>query len=145
MSPNPFQDLQCQEAGHALHIRLISEGGNSLARSPAAIGIDSIQISHTCTSESPHMACHSITGACSLFSLPDNSLFSVPGEQALQLDQGLIPALLRCRFQQQGIRLSDGARVEVQHPGRIWLINDQERKYAVRKLLARLTIYRDSK
>jgi hypothetical protein len=143
MSLNPFHDLQSKRATRTPHIRLISEGGNSLARSPEPVCIESIQVSHTCTTESHHMAYRSTTGACSMFCLPDTSLFSVPFEQALQLDKGLIPGLLRSRFKQQALPLSDAARVDVHHPGRIWFINDQDRKYAVRKLGGRLTIYRD--
>lgn len=145
MNLNPFHDLQSNHATRPRHIRLISEGGNSLARSPEPICMESIQVNQTCTTESHHMAYRATTGACSMFCLPDTSLFSVPAELAEHLDKGSIPAVLRIRFQQQRISLSDAARVEVQHRGRIWFINDQGRKYPVRKLAARLTIFRDAK
>ncbi len=145
MSQHPFQDLQRKRAGHSRHIRLISEGGSSIAKSPLPQCIDSIQVNHTCTTESHHLASRTGVGACSMFSLPDSSLFSVPSEQAAQLDQGLISPVLRSRFIQQGITLSERVQVEVRHPGRIWFIRDQDGKYSVRRLPSRLTVYKDTK
>ncbi|HBG07515.1 MAG: hypothetical protein A2075_03780 [Geobacteraceae bacterium GWC2_58_44] len=140
MSRVPFHDLH-REKAMTPHIRLISEGGNSLARSPGPICIDSIQVTQTCTTESQHMVYRSATGACTMFSSPDNSLFSVPSEHALELDRGLLPAVLRTRFEQQRIPLSDTACVRVEHPGRIWYLTDRDRNYSIRKLAANLTVY----
>lgn len=144
MSRDRFHDLHHENAPYTQHIRLISEGGSSLARSPGPICIDSIQVSQTCTMESQHTVYRSATGACALFSSPDTSLFSVPSEFAQELDQGLVPTLLRIRLTQQGLPLGEGAQVDVKIAGSIWFICDQERKYPVRKLASHLTIYRDA-
>jgi hypothetical protein len=79
-----------------------------------------------------------------MFFSPDNSLFSVPSEHASELDRGVVPAVLRTRFEQQRLALSERAGVRVQHAGRIWIISDQDRKYSVRKLAAHLTVYSDA-
>ena len=144
MSKDPFHDLHHEKVGDLRHIRLISEGGSSPARSPGPACIDSIQVSQTCTTESQHTVYRSATGACTMFSSPDHSLFSVSTEHARELNQGLLPGVLRSRFEQQGIALSDSARVEVQQAGRIWFISDQDSSYSVRKLASHLTVFRDS-
>jgi hypothetical protein len=144
MSRENFQDLHLENSAEEQHIRLISEGGTSLIRSPKPVCIDSIQISQTCTTESHHATYRSVTGACTMFSPSDNVLFSIPSEHAQELDQGLLPAVLRSRFAQQGIPLPESAEVRVHRPGRIWYISDQQRRFPVRKLAAHLTIYRDS-
>ena len=144
MSKNPFHDLHHEKAGDLRHIRLISEGGSSLPRSPGPACIDSIQVSQTCTTESQHTVYRSATGACTMFSTPDNSLFSVPTEHAHELNQGLLPAVLLSRFEQQGIALSVSARVNVHQADRIWFISDQDSRYSIRKLASHLTVYRDS-
>jgi hypothetical protein len=143
MSKDPFHDLHHEIAPDTRHIRLISEGGTSLTRSPEPSCIDSIQVSHTCTTESQHTVYRSATGACTIFSSQDNSLFSIPSELAQELDENRLPAVLRARFEQQRLPLSDAAEISVQHPGRIWFITDQEKRYSVRKLAAHLTVYRD--
>jgi hypothetical protein len=142
MNRNPFHDLQRKRPGHSRHVRLISEGGNSLAKSPLPLCIDSIQASQACTTESHHLPYRATTGAYSMFSLPD-SLFSVPLEDAKLLDQGLIPELITSRCQQRGISLSSAARVDVHHAGRVWYLRDQERSYTIRRLPSRLTVYLD--
>ena len=141
MSKEPFHDLHHEKVSDCGQIGLISEGGSSLARTPGHLCINSIQTSHTCTMEPRHCC---TAGACTLYSSPDNSLFSVPCGLAAELDSGSIPAVLRSRFAQRGIPLSEGARLEVQHTDRIWLIMDGDSKYSIKKLAARLAIYRDS-
>jgi hypothetical protein len=142
MSVNPFHDLH-RNRNHTRHVRLISEGGNTISRSPGPVCIDTIQVAQTCTTESHHAHYRTTAGACSMFTLPDNSLFSIPCEHALELDNGSLPAVLRSRFEQRGLALSDSATIEVRHSGRIWFISDQGRKYSVRKLAARLTVFTD--
>ena len=143
MNRDVFNDLHYDKAADSRHIRLISEGGSSLARNPEPVCIDSIHITQTCTTESQHTVYRSATGPCTMFASPDNSLFSVPSEHARELDQGVVPAVLRTRFEQQGFPLSDSVRVEVQHAGRIWSISDADKNYSVRKLAAHLTVYRE--
>ena len=135
------RDLQRKELNLVRHGRSVSEGDSFLARNSGPICIDSIQVSKTCTTESQRVAARSTTGGCSMFSLPDSSLFCVPAERSRQLDACSIPAVLRARFQQQGMPLSDRARVEVKQMGKAWFINDQGSKYSVRKLAQWLTIY----
>ena len=141
MSRDRFLGLQHQESAGPEHIRLISEGGNSLARSPRPLCIDSIQVTQTCTTESRHLVYPSGAGACNLFAASDSSLFSVPAEHAGSLDQGSIPAVLRARFVQQKTPLSDTPCLVIQHPGRLWFLTDNGRKYSIRKLSAQLTVF----
>jgi hypothetical protein len=138
MSSDAFHDFHRERSTTPEHIRLISEGGSSLARSPGPLCIDSIQVTQTCTTESQHMVYRSTTGS---YNLPDNSLFSAPAEYAVELDRGLLPEVLHSRFQQQNQTLSENACVTVHNPGRIWVITDRDRKYSIRNLQSRLTIY----
>lgn len=139
MSRDRFLDLQHQETAGPEHIRLISEGGKSLARSPRPLCIDSIQVTQTCTTESRHLVYPS--GACNIFPLPDTSLFSVPAEHAELLDRGSLPDLLRARFCQQKTEISENACLIIQHPGRLWLLTDNGRTYSIRKLAAQLAVF----
>jgi hypothetical protein len=143
MSRDPFRDIPNEKAPDSQHFRLISEGGCTLSKSPQPVCIDSIQVSQTCTTESRHTVYRSATGACTMFPLPDHSLFSVPPEHATELDLAMVPSVLRTRFEQQGIPLSSGVLVEVQLAGRIWFISDQHGKYSIRKLASHLTVFRD--
>jgi hypothetical protein len=138
MSSDAFHDFHRERSTTPEHIRLISEGGSSLARSPGPICIDSIQVTQTCTTESQHMVYRSTSGSNNL---PDNPLFSAPAEYAMELDKGLLPAVLHSRFKQQNQPLSESAYVSVHNPGRIWVITDRDRKYSIRNLQSRLTIY----
>ena len=142
MATNPFHDLHLKQS-HNRHIRLISEGGTTLARSPSPVCIDTIQVAQACTSESHHALYRRTTGACSMFAVPDNSLFSVPGGHARELDDGCIPGVLRSRLAQRGILLSDGVALAVVRQGAIWSIADQGRQFSVRRLAARLTVFAD--
>jgi len=143
MSRDPFHDFLREKISDNGQASLLSEGGSSLARTPEPLCIDSIQVSHTCTTESRHIAYRCTAGACTLFSSPDNSLFSVPCGVAAELDSVSIPAVLRARFEQRGVPLSEGARLEVQQAGRTWLITDKDSRYSVRRSAARLTVYPD--
>lgn len=138
MSKAPH-DLHHEKAADVKHIRLISEGGNSFAKSPEPVCIDSIQVNQTCTTESQHTIYPG-----NLASPHDNSLFSLPPKHALELDRCFIPAELRMRFKQQGITLSESARVVVHQAGSGWSISDLESQYTVRKLSAQLNVYRSA-
>ena len=111
---DPFHDLHHQD-GATSHIRLISEGGSSHARSPELVCIDSIQATHSCTTESQHTVYRSAT-ACSMVVPPENAICCLAVEHALELDQELIPDVLRHRLTQLGSRLSIGAQVSARHP-----------------------------
>ena len=139
---DPFHDLHHQEAGATSHIRLISEGGSSHARSPEMVCIDSIQATHPYPSETQHTVYRSAT-ASSMAPPEENSICCLAAEHAHELDQELIPDVLRHRLERLGSRLTPGARVSVRHPGRIWRINDQGCAYSVRMLAARIAVYRD--
>jgi hypothetical protein len=143
MRRHPFNDHFHDKAGDANHIRLISEGGGSFAKSPCPVCIDSIQVAHSCTTESQHMVYRSSTGACSMFcAAPAASLFSVSSECAQELEEGNIPHALSLGFQRSGIPLSDQARCEVQN-GRNWLINDRGDRYCIKKIAGELRVYRE--
>jgi len=144
MSRDRFQDLHREKAAGPEHIRLISEGGHSLARSPRPICIDSIQVTQSCTTESQHIVYRSVTGACTMLSSPNHALFSFSLENAGDLDRGVLPAVLRARFEQQRMPLSDSACLSVQRPGRIWFLTDLGRRYSIRKLAAYLTVFREA-
>lgn len=139
---DPFHDLRHNEAGASSHIRLISEGGSSHARSPELVCIDSIQATHTCSTESQHTVYRSAT-ACSSAVPAESSLCCLPAEDGEDLDRELIPEMLRHRLERLGIALSPGARVSVRHAGRLWCVKDEDRAYSVRKLAARLAVYLD--
>ena len=139
---DPFHDLHHQEAGAASHIRLISEGGSSHARSPEMVCIDSIQATHPYPSETQHTVYRSGT-ACSIADPRENALCCLAAEHAQELDRESIPDLLRHRLERLGSRLTPGARVSVGRPGRIWRINDQGCTYSLRMLAARIAVYLD--
>jgi len=139
MSRDPFHDLHHKEAAATSHIRLISEGGSSFARTPAPTCIDSIQVSQTCTTESQHTV-YSAT-ACTIVAPRDNSLFCLPLDHAAELDAGSIPGVLRHRLEQLGSRLTSTAQISVRDAGRLWQIRDQGRSYSVRRLALRLAVY----
>jgi len=140
MSRDPFHDLHHKEPGATPHIRLISEGGSSFARTPMPVCIDSIQVAQTCTTESQHTVYHPAT-ACTMVAPQDNSLFCIPLEHAVELDKELIPDVLRHRLEQLGSRLTSSAQVSVRDAGRLWRISDQGRTYSVRRLVVRLAVY----
>jgi hypothetical protein len=144
MRRHPFNDHFHDKAEDANHIRLISEGGGSFAKSPCPVCIDSIQVAHSCTTESLHMVYRSSTGACSMFcAAPAVSLFSVSSDCVRELEQGCIPDALRIGFQQRGIALSDQAGSETVQNGRNWLINDRGARYSIKKIEAELQVYRE--
>jgi|GEM_PF-3202543 len=143
MSRHPFDDRLHAKAADADDIRLISEGGCSPTKSPGPVCIDSIQVTHNCTTESQHTSYRSATGACTMFAAPDTSIFSVSPEHASELDKGAIPDVIRTRFEQHGVPLSDRARVSVQQLRKIWVISDQDDRYSIRKLAQNLTVYRE--
>jgi hypothetical protein len=62
-------------------------------------------------------------------------------EHAPELDKGFIPEALREEFKSKGIALSDGARINVSHVGKIWYVTDKEKKYSVRALPTNLYVY----
>lgn len=141
MSRDPFEDLHHKETGAFQHIRLISEGGHSLAKSPRPVCIDSIQATQTCTTESQHALYRSAT-SCGLHPAEENLMFSVPRKHAVELDQQRIPELLRHRLEQQGSRLTGEAKVEIRSAGRAWSISDHGLTYSVRKHSDVLAVYR---
>lgn len=143
MSREYFRDLHQERSADTRHIRLISEGGSSPAWSPGPVCIDSIQVTQSCTTESHHTVYRSATGACTMFASPDTALFSVPSRHAAELDQEKIPAVLRNRFRQQKAPLSEKARAIIKDSGRVWSISDRDRRYSVRRVAERLTVYRD--
>lgn len=143
MSRDPFHDFLREKVSGSCQVCLLSEGGSSLARTPGPLCSDWIQVNPTCTVQSHHIAYRCTAGACTLFSSPDNSLFSVPCGVAAELDSFSIPAVLRARFEQRGVPLSEGARLEVLQAGRSWLITDEHSRYSVRRSAARLAVYTD--
>lgn len=142
MSRCTFHDLHHEKASDSQHIRLISEGGCSLSRSPGPICIDSIQVSQTCTTESHQTVFRS--SACTLLAGSGNALFSIPVEHAPELDQGVLPELLGARLAQQGIVISGHTEITVLHQGRLWLLTDREQKFSVRRLSAHLAVFKES-
>ncbi len=139
---DPFHDLHHQEAGATSHIRLISEGGSSHARSPEMVCIDSIQATQSCPTETQHTVYRSAT-ACSIAAPEETSLCSLAAEHAQELDNESIPDVLRHRLERLGNALTAGARVSVKHPGTLWRIVDQGCTYSVRRVAARIAVYLD--
>lgn len=138
---DPFNDLHHNECGASSHIRLISEGGSSHAGSPQVVCIDSIQATHTCTTESQHTVYRSAT-ACSVAAPRETSLCWVQAALAGELDQGVIPRVLRHRLQLAGVPLlAAAARVNVRAPGRLWYISDEGRTFTLRRIAARIAVY----
>jgi hypothetical protein len=143
MRRHPFNDHFHDKREDASHIRLISEGGSS-SKSPCPVCIDSIQVAHSCTTESQHMVYRSSTGACSMFcAAPAASLFSVSPECAQELKKGSIPEVLRIAFQQRGMPLSDQAACVAMQNDRNWLINDRDARYSIKKIGGELLVYRE--
>lgn len=138
---DPFHDLHHHETGSTSHIRLISEGGSSHARTPELVCIDSIQATLTCTTESQHTVYPATAQSAAPLEAP---LCSLPAEHSSTLDREGLPRLLRQRLQLLGILLGPGTRVTVQEPGRLWLIEDAGRCYSVRRLAARIAVYLDA-
>lgn len=81
---DPFHDLHHHETGSTSHIRLISEGGSSHARSPDLVCIDSIQATLTCTTEAQHAVYPAIAQGTAP---PENPLVS-PGTPGCYPDKG---------------------------------------------------------
>jgi len=137
----PCHDLFRDNSHHADHIRLVSEGGSSLASSRVPIGIDVVPAILNGSSEPRHSLCHNVTVACPMLSAPDCYLFSVSAELARELDQGCLPGVLRVRFEQQGVPLTDQARVQVERAERYWTIDDRDGRFSVRKRARSLIVY----
>lgn len=137
---DPFHDLHHQEASITSHIRLISEGGSSHASSAELVCIDSIHATQTCTTESQHSGYRSAT-ACNAATPLEISLCCIGVEHAQELDHQSIPEVLRQRMERLGDALGEGAGVTVRLPGRLWSINDAERRFSIRRLAARIAVY----
>lgn len=137
---DPFHDLHHQEATITSHIRLISEGGSSHAGSLELVCIDSIHATQTCTTESQHSGYRSAT-ACNAATPLEVSLCSIGVEHAEELDEKLIPEVLRQRLERLGNALGDGAKVSVRQPGRLWSLQDAQRNFSVRRLSSRIAVY----
>jgi hypothetical protein len=140
MSRHPFDD-RLEKPAENNSIRLISEGGNSLARSPEPVCFETMQVVHTCTTESQHTY-RSSSGICTRSPSSDSALFSVPLEHASALDQGGIPEGVRRGFKQQGFPLSETASITVQQPERAWAISDRDRSYTIKKFATSLAVYK---
>lgn len=137
---DPFHDLHHQEGTITSHIRLISEGGNSHAVNAELVCIDSIHATQTCTTESQHSGYRSAT-ACNAASPLEISLCSIGVEHAQELDDRLIPEVLRQRLERLGTILGEGALVSVRHPGRLWSLKAAERRFSVRRLASLIAVY----
>lgn len=135
---DPFHDLHHHETGSTSHIRLISEGGGTQARSPEMICIDSLQATHPCATEAQH-AVYRPSTVCSTVA-PGNALCSIPAEHAADLDRNALPGLMRQRLQLVGVELGPAATLAVREPGKLWHIQDGEHRYVVRRLAARIAV-----
>lgn len=137
---DPFHDLRHADTGASSHIRLISEGGSTHARSPELVCIDSIQATQTCTTEAHHTV-YRAQAACSI-SLPGEApICTVSAGHAGDLDREQVPEVLRQRLERLGHGLTPAARVSQRTPGRLWCISDQDRCYSVRKMASRIAIF----
>ncbi|QWV93324.1 hypothetical protein KP004_19500 [Geomonas oryzisoli] len=140
---DPFHDLHHHETGSTSHIRLISEGGNSHARSPDLVCIDSIQATQNCTTETQHTVYPATVGTGSV--LPESPVCTLPPEHTEELDREILPALLRQRLQLLSLPLTPAAAVSVKERGRLWQIADEGCAYSVRLVAARIAIYAESR
>ncbi|WP_224959278.1 hypothetical protein [Geomonas subterranea] len=136
---DPFHDLHHHETGGSSHIRLISEGGSSHARSPELVCIDSIQATQNCTTEAQHTVFPAAVAAGT--APPESSICTLPPDHAEELDRGILPPLLRQRLLLLGLSLSPAATVSVKEPGKLWLVADETRSYPVRLIAARIAVY----
>lgn len=138
---DPFHDLHHHETGSTSHIRLISEGGRSHARSPELVCIDSIQATQSCTSEAQHTV---YPANAQTSAPPEPPLCSLPAEHASALDAEALPPLLRQRLQLLGVLLPPGLCVTVQDPGRLWHFESGGRSYSARRVAGRIAVYPDA-
>ncbi|MBU5611809.1 hypothetical protein [Geomonas azotofigens] len=136
---DPFHDLHHHETGGTSHIRLISEGGTSHARTPELVCIDSIQATQSCTTEAQHTVFPAAVGPGA--APADTLVCTLPPEHAEELNRAIVPALLRQRLQLLNLPLSPAATVSVREPGKLWLVSDGTRSYSVRLIAARIAVY----
>lgn len=134
---DPFHDLHHHETGSTSHIRLISEGGGTQARSPEMVCIDSLQATHPCATEAQHTVYRPTTSTVA----PGNALCSIPAEHASDLDRETLPGLLRQRLQLVGVELGPTASLTVSEAGRFWHLHDGQHCYAVRRVAARIAVF----
>lgn len=139
---DPFHDLHHQEATITSHIRLISEGGSSHAGSAELVCIDSIHATQTCTTESQHSGYRSAT-ACNAATPLQISLCCIGVEHAQELDDQLIPKVLRQRLERLGNSLGESISISVRHPGRLWSLKTADRRFSLHRLSSLIAVYPD--
>ena len=134
---DPFHDLHHHETGSTSHIRLISEGGGTQARSPEMVCIDSLQATHPCATEAQHAVYRPTTSTVAT----ENALCSIPAEHSPELDRETLPGLLRQRLQLVGVEIGPAATLTVSEAGKSWHIQDGPHCYAVRRVAARIAVF----
>jgi hypothetical protein len=136
------------------HFKLISEGGSNVAFSPGPgvcppIGkpacTDVRSAINDCTTDT--MKRQSQANAQNFANLPphDQFLFSLDPGNSAELNQGIIPAAVRKEFKSKGVPLSDTARLNVMHVGKIWFITDNDQRYSVREVPTMLYVYTEER
>jgi hypothetical protein len=143
-----------KEAQSLQHFKLISEGGSNVAFSPGPgvcppvskpVCTDVRSAINDCTTDS--MKRQSQANAQNYTHLPpqDQFLFSLDPGNAQELNQGIIPAAVRKEFKSKGVPLSETARLNVMHVGKIWFITDNEKRYSVREVPTLLYVYTEER
>ena len=130
--------------GSSRHVKLVSEGGAGESETRHAQGWSPDQIVASCITPQQMENFKAYNNVCMTLPTNDTYVFSVPLEHAGDLDQGIIPQAMLQEFKTNGAPLSEAARLNVQHLGRIWFIVDLNKKYSVRMVPTGLLVYSES-
>lgn len=123
------------------HVRLVSEGGSGGKEAERAQCWSPDELVASCITPQQMENFRAYNNVCMTLPANDMYVFSLPLEQAADLDQGVIPKEVRGEFEAKGSPLSPAARLNVQHAGRVWFIVDLDRKYSVRMVPTGLLVY----
>lgn len=123
------------------HVKLVSEGGADDGDTRRAQCWSPDQIVASCITPQQMENFRAYNNVCMTLPTNDMYVFSVPLENADDLDQGVIPLAMQQEFEANGSPLSAAARLNVQHQGRVWFIVDLDKKYSVRMVPTGLLVY----
>lgn len=133
-------ERKTEGANSSRHLKLVSEGGGE-AETQRAKSWSPDQIVASCITSQQMENFRAYNNVCMTLPTNDMYVFSLPLEHAGDLDQGVIPEAVLHEFEAKDSPLSPAARLNVQHPGRVWFIVDLDRKYSVRMVPTGLLVY----
>ncbi len=162
MSTKDINDGSNKNQKNYQHFKLISEGGNYLARETTTTGgcdntlakyaegkdgkcPTSIEIRRQCPNPSQVQAYQDAVTGGAMLPAESRFLFATSLEHIRELDKGIIPEALRQEFKNKGIPLSDSTRINTTYIGKIWYLTDKERKYSVRAVPTNLYVYTENR